>query len=102
VANTHSAEKRHRQSLKRKSRNTTVKAELRLAIKAAREATEAGDAPRAKEAVRVATRLIDRAASKGVLHSRNASRRVARLAHNLTTAKAPVAAAPAKHAKAAK
>lgn len=87
MANTVSAAKRHRQSLKRKLRNTYVKAEFRAAIKAAREATESGDAAKAKEAVRVATRLIDRAASKGVLHARSASRLVGRLGHNLATAK---------------
>lgn len=95
MANTASAAKRHRQSLKRKLRNTYVKAEFRAAIKAAREATAAGDATKAKEAVRVATRLIDRAASKGVLHARSASRLVGRLSHNLATPK-PAAAAKAK------
>lgn len=93
MANTQSAAKRHRQSLKRKLRNTYVKSEFRAAIKAAREATTSGDAVKAKEAVRVATRLIDRAASKGVLHARSASRLVARLGHNLSTAKAPRATA---------
>lgn len=93
MANTASAAKRHRQSLKRKLRNTYVKAEFRAAIKAAREATASGDAAKAKEAVRAATRLIDRAASKGVLHAKAASRLVGRMGHNL--AKKP-AAAPAK------
>lgn len=95
MANTVSAAKRHRQSLKRKARNTHVKSEFRAALKAAREATASGDAAKAKEAVRVATRLIDRAASKGVVHAATASRLVARMGHNLSTAgKKP--AAPAK------
>ncbi len=96
MANTVSAAKRHRQSLKRKLRNTYVKAEFRAAIKAAREATSSGDAAKAKEAVRVATRLIDRAASKGVVHSATASRLVARMGHNLSTSAKKPAAAPAK------
>ncbi len=95
MANTVSAAKRHRQSLKRKLRNTYVKAEFRAALKVAREATAAGDEAKAKEAVKVATRLIDRAASKGVLHSKSASRLVSRMGHNLS-AKKP--AAPAKAA----
>lgn len=92
MANTASAAKRHRQSLKRKLRNTYVKAEFRAAIKVAREATASGDSTKAKEAIRVATRLIDRAASKGVLHTATASRLVARMGHNLA-AKKPAAAA---------
>ncbi|MCU0700685.1 MAG: 30S ribosomal protein S20 [Myxococcaceae bacterium] len=92
MANTVSAAKRHRQSLKRKLRNTYVKAEFRAAIKVAREATASGDAAKAKEAVKAATRLIDRAASKGVLHAKTASRLVGRLGHNLDTKK-PAAAA---------
>jgi small subunit ribosomal protein S20 len=96
VANTVSAAKRHRQSLKRKLRNTYVKAEFRAALKVAREATAAGDEAKAKEAVKVATRLIDRAASKGVLHSKSASRLVSRMGHNLSTKKAPAAAKAAK------
>ncbi|MCA3015475.1 MAG: 30S ribosomal protein S20 [Myxococcaceae bacterium] len=92
MANTASAAKRHRQSLKRKLRNTYVKAEFRAAIKAAREATASGDAAKAKEAVKAATRLIDRAASKGVLHSKSASRLVGRLSHNLDAKKAAPAA----------
>ena len=53
-------------------------------------------AAKAKEAVRVATRLIDRAASKGVVHSATASRLVARMGHNLSTSAKKPAAAPAK------
>lgn len=93
MANTVSAAKRHRQSLKRKLRNSYVKAEFRAALKAAREATASGDAAKAKEAVKVATRLIDRAASKGVLHTRSASRLVGRMGHNLVAKSAAKPAA---------
>ncbi len=82
MANTHSADKRHRQSIKRNARNVAVKSEVKLAIKKAREAIAGTDATKAKEAIRDASRLLDRAATKGVLHARNAQRRVARLAHN--------------------
>jgi small subunit ribosomal protein S20 len=81
VANTRSAEKRNRQALKRRARNSAVKKAVRSAIKKAREAIASGDAARAQEAVKAATRALDRAASRGVLHRRNASRHVARLAH---------------------
>jgi small subunit ribosomal protein S20 len=92
VANTVSADKRHRQSLKRKARNTSVKTSVKTAVKKAREAIAKGDMGKAKEAVRQATVLLDKAATKGVLHARNASRRVGRLSAEFSKK----AAAPAK------
>jgi small subunit ribosomal protein S20 len=85
VANTRSAEKRNRQALKRNARNSAVKTTVKTALKKAREAISSGDATKAKDAVKAATRALDKAASKGVLHARNASRHVARLAHATTT-----------------
>ncbi len=81
MANTHSAEKRHRQSLKRKARNDAGNSAVKTAVKKAREALATGDAAKAAAAVKVATAALDKAASKGILHARNAQRRVARLAH---------------------
>ena len=49
-------------------------------MKKAREALASKDPARAQEALRAATRTLDKAASKGVLHKKNASRRIARLA----------------------
>lgn len=80
MANTSSADKRNRQSLKRKARNSAVKTKVRTALKKAREALASGDTSKAKDAVKAATRELDRAATRGVLHARNASRHVARLA----------------------
>lgn len=82
MANTRSAEKRHRQSLKRRERNTAVETAVKTAIKKAREAIAGGDVKKAGEAVKAATVALDKAASKGVLHAKNAQRRIARLAHN--------------------
>ncbi|MBS1149280.1 MAG: ribosomal protein [Myxococcaceae bacterium] len=87
MANTRSATKRNRQSVKRRARNASVRSGVKSIVRKAREAIAAGDPAKAKEAVRVATRLIDRASTKGVLHAGNASRRIARLAHALTTKK---------------
>lgn len=96
MANTHSAEKRHRQSLKRKARNTAVKSEVKSAIKKAREAITSGDASKAKDALKAASSLLNKAASKGILHVRNAQRRIGRLAHNAAKASAAPAAPAAK------
>jgi small subunit ribosomal protein S20 len=92
VANTHSAEKRNRQAIKRNGRNNAVKTKLRGALKAAREAVASGDKAKATAAVIAATSALDRAASKGVLHRKNASRHVARLQHLATKGPAPKAA----------
>lgn len=82
MANLRSSEKRNRQSLKRRARNVTVRTELKDALKLAREAVAKGDA-KAAELVKNATSALARASQKGVLHSRNASRRIGRLAHAL-------------------
>jgi len=91
VANTKSAEKRNRQAQKRNARNSAVKTNVKNAIKAAREALASGDAAKTKTALAAATSALAKAATKGVLHTRNASRRIGRLTHEL--AKKPAAAA---------
>ncbi|MGZ6077674.1 MAG: 30S ribosomal protein S20 [Myxococcaceae bacterium] len=80
MANTKSAQKRNRQAMKRRSRNQAVRTQVKSAVKKAREALASKDPARAQEALRAAARTLDKAASKGVLHKKNASRRIARLA----------------------
>lgn len=87
MANTKSAQKRNRQSLKRRMRNQSVRTEVKSAVKKAREALASRDPKRIRAALQAATRTLDQAASKGVLHPRNASRRIARLAHAASGAK---------------
>ncbi|MFZ5439694.1 MAG: 30S ribosomal protein S20 [Myxococcota bacterium] len=81
MANTKSAEKRNRQSIKRNARNSAVKTSVKTALKAAREAIASGDQAKAKTALAAATSELAKAATKGVLHARNASRRIGRLSH---------------------
>lgn len=81
MANTHSAVKRNRKAIKKNARNGAVKSAVRTALKKAREAIAKGDPVAAKALVIAATTQLDKAASKGVLHARNASRHVARLSH---------------------
>lgn len=71
-----SAAKRARQSLQREARNTALKSRVKRAVRKFREAvgTDAGAAQ-----LKTAEREIQKAASKGVLHKRTASRRVSRL-----------------------
>ncbi len=84
MANTKSAQKRNRQALKRRARNQSVRTAVKSAVKRAREAIASKDPARIQEALRSAAKTLDRAASKGVLHKRNASRRIARLFHTAT------------------
>ncbi|HZY02405.1 MAG TPA: 30S ribosomal protein S20 [Anaeromyxobacteraceae bacterium] len=79
MANTRSAEKRNRQARLRRTRNLHVRTGVRSAVKKVREAVTQGDAAQAKQALHQAARVIDRAASKGVLHRNAASRKIARL-----------------------
>ena len=80
MANTKSAQKRNRQALKRRARNQAVRTQVKSAVKKAREALASKDPARVQEALRTAARTLYKAASKGVLHKKNASRRIARLA----------------------
>ncbi|MBM4268766.1 MAG: 30S ribosomal protein S20 [Deltaproteobacteria bacterium] len=80
MANHPSAEKRHRQSVKRAARNQGVRTRVRSSVKKARTLIESGDKAAAGDAVRLAQKTLDKAVSKGVLHRKNASRRLARLA----------------------
>jgi len=95
---TASAKKQARAGARRAIRNRGARSEVKtLIVKARRSLTEGAEAaPTTLEAIRA----LDRAASKGILHSRNAARRKGRLAKQL--AKVAVAAPPpAKGKKAA-
>lgn len=83
MANHPSALKRHRQSVKRAARNQAIRSNVRSSVKKVRALVEAGDKEAAKKAVVQVQRTLDKAVSKGVLHRKNASRRVARLARHV-------------------
>ena len=74
-----SAEKRARQAVRRQARNTAVDSSVKTKVRAFREAIESGERDKAKAALAIATQELQKAAGKGVLHKRNASRRVSRL-----------------------
>jgi small subunit ribosomal protein S20 len=79
VANTRSAEKANRQSHKHRIRNTHVLSTLRTSVRKFREAAAATDAGKTKEELAAAIKQIAKAASKGVIHKAQASRRISRL-----------------------
>lgn len=84
MANHKSAIKRHKQSEQRRERNAATKSTLRTAVKRVKEAIGAGKADEAKTLLNSAVSLLDKAASKKVLHRNNASRRIARLTKQVT------------------
>ena len=79
MANTRSAEKANRQSQKHRIRNAHVLSTLRTSVRKFREAATAGDAAKIKDELAAAVKQIAKAASKGVIHKGQASRRIARL-----------------------
>lgn len=85
---TRSAAKAHRQSLKRRLRNRSIKSQTKTYVKKAEEAIAGyagtvaaggGDPEAVRLAVRKALSALDRAATKGVLHPNNAARSKSRL-----------------------
>jgi small subunit ribosomal protein S20 len=80
VANIKSQIKRNRQNEIAHERNKAVKTGLKTAIRRFRQAADAGDTERAREAARVAARKLDKAASAGVIHKNQAANRKASLA----------------------
>jgi small subunit ribosomal protein S20 len=83
VANHPSAEKRNRQRLKRTARNRAVKGAVRTQVKDARAAIASKDPKAAKDALDQATRALDKAAGKGVVSKKAASRKVSRMSKQL-------------------
>ncbi len=83
MANIRSAKKRFRQAEKRTLRNRAAKSQLRTSMKKARLAVQTGNQEAAMAAFRAAVALIDKTASKGIIHSRTAARYKSRLAHRL-------------------
>jgi small subunit ribosomal protein S20 len=86
VANIKSQKKRILTNEKARQRNNSVKSELKTAIRAVNTAVESSDKDTAVAALAVASRKLDKAVSKGVLHKNNAANRksgIAKRVNNL-------------------
>ena len=77
-----SAQKRHRQSLKRRALNRSRKSTVKTFVKKAVEAAQTG-AENAAEMQRKAESLIDKAAKGSTLHRNTAARKKSRLAKRI-------------------
>jgi len=89
LANHKSAIKRNRQNHKRNARNTSYRTQVKSLTKKVLTAVEEKNVEAAQQSLREAETVIAKVASKGVLHSRTASRKISGLArkvHQLSTA----------------
>jgi small subunit ribosomal protein S20 len=80
VANIKSQIKRIGTNERRHERNKAVKSELKTSIRAVRAAVDAGDAEATAAALKAASRKLDKAVSKGVIHKNQAANRKSALA----------------------
>ena len=87
MATHRSAEKRDRQNKKRKVRNAAVKSQTKTEIKKVLAAVEDKESENSEKALKSAIKVIKKAASKGVYHKNNASRKVSRLTKKVAALK---------------
>jgi small subunit ribosomal protein S20 len=79
MANTKSAEKRHRQNVEHRTRNRSQRSQMRSAIKELRATVEQGEAKEARALLPRTLKIVDMSASKGVIHANTAARYKSRL-----------------------
>ncbi len=79
MANHKDAVKRNRQNQKRRAQNRHYRTRMRSQVKKVRTAIESGDATGAAAELKTTVGLIHRLASKGILHRRQAGRKISRL-----------------------
>ena len=79
-----SAVKAHRQTLKRTAHNRELRARLRTSLKAIRSAIDAGDVSGSKQRLGETVSIIDKMASRGIIHRNAAGRYKSRLVKRLS------------------
>ena len=75
MANIKSQMKRNKTNEKARQRNVAVKSALKTSVRRFRSAADAGDKEAAVTALQVASKALDKAASKGVIHKNQAANR---------------------------
>ncbi len=83
---TKSALKANRQNVKRRDANRQMRSKLRTALKAIRASLDAKDVAGAKSALSATVSIVDKMATKGIIHSNTAGRYKSRLSSRLTKA----------------
>lgn len=85
MANIKSQIKRNRQNEKARLRNKSVKSSLKTVIRKLNEASETGNTESATALLRVASRQLDKAVSKGVIHKNQAANRKSAIAKRVAS-----------------
>ena len=80
MANTKQSAKRARKSVEQREQNVSLRTALRTAIKKIQKALGTGDAAKADAALKAETSVIDKTASRGIIHKNKAARQKSRLA----------------------
>ncbi len=83
MANIKSQIKRNKTNEKARLRNQAIRSEVRTEVRKLRELVEAGDKTAAEAQLRVASRKLDKAVSKGVFHRNNAANKKSALAKSV-------------------
>ena len=83
MANHKSALKRIRQNRKRRLRNRSRKSRVKTLVKAVEAAIAEKSPERAREALKIAQKVIDQTAAKGTFHKRTAARKISRLSRKV-------------------
>ena len=85
MANIKSQIKRNKTNEKARQRNKAYKSELKTYVRKVRSAVAAGDAEVAGTALKDASRKLDKAVSKGVIHKNQAANRKSKLARRVAS-----------------
>jgi small subunit ribosomal protein S20 len=85
---TKSALKANRQNIKRREHNRQMRSKLRTALKSIRASLDAKDLDGAKSALSHTISIVDKMATKGIIHRNTAGRYKSRLSARLTKATA--------------
>ena len=80
MANIKSQIKRIKTNEKARLRNKATKSALKTSVRRFREAADAGETTKAAELAQAASRALDKAASKGVIHKNQAANRKSAIA----------------------
>jgi small subunit ribosomal protein S20 len=99
MPNTKSAERRARVGARRHARNKSVKTRLRTLERKYRTLVDSGKVEEAGKALRDATSALDKAAKRGVIPKRRASRKKSRLAVSLNAPAKPATKSGSKTKK---
>ncbi len=83
MANTSSAKKAARQTVRRTAINKSHRTRMRSAVRQVEEAIASGDQAAARAALQVAEPIVARTGQRGVIHANAASRKVSRLSKRI-------------------